>query len=141
MSVAGNRRVVYLSALRCSLQRVASTIAARCVGHRSALRLWQELSVSFIVFVSWSKFTSPSSLRQYALGLYSLRSHILANRISDYTRLVLMFSPIRSWAVVALLACSRLYALGMYRSCSYVLANTVFENVHLAPYPHQHAIG
>ena len=119
VSFTSMRCIVHRSALHRPSQRVALAIAALCVYGKNFLLL-----------------SSSSSL-----GVSSLCSLLFVNTLLDCNRFVLMSSPIGFQTMLALFSCSRQYALGLYWSCSHVLANTVFENVHLAPYPHQHAIG
>lgn len=113
------RCIVHRSALHCSPQRVALVIAALCVYDKNFLLL-----------------SSSSSL-----GVSSLLPLLFVNTLLGCNRFVLISSPIRFQTMLALFSCPRQYALGLYWSCSHVLANTVFENVHLALCPHQHAIG
>lgn len=119
VSFTSARCVVHLSALHRPSQRVALAIAAPCVYGKNFLLL-----------------SSSSSL-----GVSSLCLLLFVNTLLGCIRFVLISSPIQFQTMRALFSCSRQYALGLYWSCSHVLANTVFENVHLAPYPHQHAIG
>lgn len=113
------RCIVHRSALHRPSQRVALVIAALCVYDKNFLLL-----------------SSSSSL-----GVSSLLPLLFVNTLLGCNRFVHISSPIRFQTMLALFSCPRQYALGQYWSCSHVLANMVFENVHLAPCPHQHAIG
>lgn len=119
VSFTSVRCIVHCSALHRPSQRVALVIAALCVYGKNFLLL-----------------SSSSSL-----GVSSLLPLLFVNTLLGCNRFVLISSSMRFQTMLALFSCPRQYALGLYWSCSHVLANTVFENVHLAPYPHQHAIG
>lgn len=119
VSFTSVRCIVHRNALHRPSQRVALVIAALCVYDKNFLLL-----------------SSSSSL-----GGSSLLPLLFVNTLLGCNRFVLISSPIRFQTMLALFSCPRQYALGLYWSCSHVLAKTVFENVQLAPYPRQHAIG
>ena len=122
-------------------QCVALFTAVRCIVHRSALhRPSQRVALAIAALCVYDKnflLLSSSS----SLGVSSLLPLLFVNRLLGCNRFVLISSPIRFQTMLALFSCPRQYAFGLYWSCSHVLANTVFENVHLAPCPRQHAIG
>ena len=115
-------------------QCVALFTAARCIDHRSALRWSSQRSafmtrtfcffhplrllgeIHFSLFSSsirsWAVFTLFLYPRQYDLGAYSPRPHVLVATLLGYVHPVLIFSPKRFRVVFVMLSCPCQYAIG-----------------------------